>query len=175
MRERNCWANEQCSKRECLEISGIPDSISQSALESKVCEIFPESNTDIDLVNIEACHRLKSNHWHKKVIVKLAKRKDASKIRRGKKELKTTDLSHKDFPPNTIVFIDETLSSYYRFLRSESKKLWSKKFIVPFNVSNGSIEIKESENSRAILVSHNDLVKHFNIDVPSFDGNEEEF
>ena len=133
-------------------------------------------DADIDPVDIEACHRLKSNPWPKKVIVKLAKRKDASKILRGKKKLKTTGLSQKSFPPNTIIFINKSLCSYYRFLWSEYKTLWSKKSIVSFWVSNWSIRIKESENFPAILVSHiNNLVKRFNIDVPSRDGNEEEF
>ena len=64
---------------------------------------------------MSTCHRLKSNYWPKKVIVKLARGKDASKILRGKKKLKTTDLSQKGFPPNIIVFIKESLCSYYRF------------------------------------------------------------
>ena len=78
-----------------------------------------ECSADIDSVNIEACHCLKLNHWSKNVIVKLARRKDASKILRGKKKSKTADLSQKGFPPNTIVFINESLRSYYRFLWSE--------------------------------------------------------
>ena len=130
--ERKCWANEQYSRRECLEILGIPDSISYNDLESKLCDIFREYDADIDPFNIEACHRLKSNHWPKKVIVILAKSKDALKILRGKKKLKTTELCQKGFPPNTIVFINESLCSYYRFLWSECKKFWSKKFIVSF-------------------------------------------
>ena len=91
--ETKCWADAQYSRRQCLEISGIPDSISHNDLESKVRDIFRECDADIDPVNIEACHRLKSNHWSKKVIVKLARRKNASKMLRGKKKLKTTDLS----------------------------------------------------------------------------------
>ena len=174
--ERKRWANEQYSRRECLEISGIPDIISQNDLESKVCDIFRECDVDIDPVNIEACIRLKLNHWPKKVIVKLARRKDASKILEEKKKLKTNDLSQRGFPPNTIVFINESLCSYYRFLSSECKKLWPKKSIVSFCISNGSIRIQENESFPAILVSHiNDLAKRFNIDVPSRDGNEEEF
>ena len=102
----------------------IPDGISQNDLESKVCDIFLECNADIDLVNIEAYHRLKSYHWPKKVIVKLVKRKDASKILRGKKKLKSKDLSQKGFPPNIIAFINESLCSYYRYLWSKCKKLW---------------------------------------------------
>ena len=142
--ERKSWANEQYSRRECLDISSILDGISQNDLECEVCDIFRECDADIDPVNIEACHRPKSNHWPKKVIAKLARRKDALKILRGKKKLKTTDLSPKGFSPNTIVFINENLCSYYRFLWLQCKILWSKKFIVSFWVLNVSIRIKES-------------------------------
>ena len=90
-------------------ILGIPDSISQNDLESKASDIFRECDADIDPVNIEVCHRLKSNHWPKKVILKLARRKHPLKILRGKKKLKTTDLSQIDFETNTIVFINQLL------------------------------------------------------------------
>ena len=33
--ERQCWANAQYCRRECLEIAGIPTSISQQSLEEK--------------------------------------------------------------------------------------------------------------------------------------------
>ena len=32
--ERQCWANAQYSRRECVEISGIPKSVEDNALES---------------------------------------------------------------------------------------------------------------------------------------------
>ena len=34
--ERKPWANEQCSRRECLEISAIPESVTDNALEDKI-------------------------------------------------------------------------------------------------------------------------------------------
>ena len=34
--ERQCWANEQYSRRECLEISGVPESVSVNDPEVKV-------------------------------------------------------------------------------------------------------------------------------------------
>ena len=34
--ERRCYAYEQYSRRECLEISGIPASVAENVLESKV-------------------------------------------------------------------------------------------------------------------------------------------
>ena len=34
--ERQCWENAQCSRRECLEVAGIPRDVSDENLESKV-------------------------------------------------------------------------------------------------------------------------------------------
>ena len=39
--ERRCYANKQYSRRECLEISGIPASVADKDLESNVLEILP--------------------------------------------------------------------------------------------------------------------------------------
>ena len=38
--ERQCWVNEQYSRRECLEISGIPESAAVKDLEGKVLKLF---------------------------------------------------------------------------------------------------------------------------------------
>ena len=47
--ERRCYANEQYSRRECLEISGIPASVADKDLESKVLDILEEIDVPIDL------------------------------------------------------------------------------------------------------------------------------
>ena len=38
--EQHCWENSEYSRRECLEIAGIPTSIPQQNLEEKVCQMF---------------------------------------------------------------------------------------------------------------------------------------
>ena len=38
--ERQCWANAQYSRRKCLEVMGIPDSVQNNELEDKVLNIF---------------------------------------------------------------------------------------------------------------------------------------
>ena len=72
--ERRCYANEQYSRRECLEISGIPASVADKDLESKVLEILEEIDVPIDPTLVEDCHRLPSKGSSKKVIVKLNRR-----------------------------------------------------------------------------------------------------
>ena len=38
--ERQCWANAQYSRRECIEVVGIPNSINNNELEDKVLTVF---------------------------------------------------------------------------------------------------------------------------------------
>ena len=38
--ERQCWANAQYSRRENLEIAGLPKSLTNDEAEKKVCQIF---------------------------------------------------------------------------------------------------------------------------------------
>ena len=69
--ERQCWENAQYTRRECLEISGIPTTVEQSNLEDKVLSIFEKIGCNVAKENIEACHRVGK---HKNVIVKFSKR-----------------------------------------------------------------------------------------------------
>ena len=88
--ERKCLENEQYSRRECIEISGIPQSIEQIDLERTVLNVFDKIDAPVDPQNIEACHRLKSddNGRSNKVIVKFNNRKDMVRVRNKKKSLK---------------------------------------------------------------------------------------
>ena len=57
--ERKCYENEQFSRKECLEISGILVSITDNTLEETVLNLFSKFNAPVDLSNVEDCHRLK--------------------------------------------------------------------------------------------------------------------
>ena len=54
--ERQCWANEKCSRRECLEIYGVSESVSDKDLEGKVLNLFQKIDIEVHPDNIEACH-----------------------------------------------------------------------------------------------------------------------
>ena len=84
--ERQCWANNQYSRRECLGISGIPENTESKDLENLTLHIFGKINVSVDLDNVEDCHWVKTQR-SKKVIIKLSRRKDANKIRSEKKKL----------------------------------------------------------------------------------------
>ena len=89
--ERKYWANEQYSTKECLEISGIPESVRDNALEDKIQGVLRGIDAEVDSENIESCHRLKGRGSKGRVILKLFNRKDAEKIKLNKKTLKNID------------------------------------------------------------------------------------
>ena len=55
--ERQCWANAQYSRRECLEVVGIPSSVKIKDLQGKVCSVFNRIGVPVNPDDIEACHR----------------------------------------------------------------------------------------------------------------------
>ena len=138
--ERQCWSNAQYSRRETLEISGIPENTDDGELEGKVLTVLSKLDVNMDPANAETCHWVKSNKG-KKAILKFSRRKDSDEIRRVK--LKITDLE--PIGITTPVYINDSLCFYYKNLWSKCKKLWTNKFIFGYWVSNGSIKIRISE------------------------------
>ena len=91
--ERQTWATAQYSRRECLEIVGVPRSVPDNEIETKVCGIFQKIGCEITSDNIEACHRLKNKD---RVIIKFSRRKDCQHVLSVKKDLKNLDLTDLD-------------------------------------------------------------------------------
>ena len=83
--EPQCWANAQYSRRECLDVIGIPSKVGADILEEKVLSIFRKLGCDIPPERIEASHRISKKS--STVIVKFTKRKDCQQIWSFKKDL----------------------------------------------------------------------------------------
>ena len=158
--ERECWANAQYSRRECLEMVGIPASVSHDCLEDKVLEIFDSMGCRVQKENIEACHRMgKKND---RTIVKFSKRKDCQQILSVKKDLKNLSMEDLNLPADTKIFVNQSLCPYYRILWSKSKKLHSLGKIFNFYISNSAIRIKINESSQPLSITHSsDFDKYF--------------
>ena len=80
--ERQCWANAQYSRRECLEVVGIPSSVKIKDLEGKLSSVFSRIGVAVNPDDIEACHRLYND---KKTIVKFSKRRLYQQVLREKR------------------------------------------------------------------------------------------
>ena len=83
--KRQCWANAQYSRREYVEVTGIPKTVESKDLEHTICKVFNSIAFDIGEDRIEACHRLSKSD---RTIVKFSRRKDCQHLMRIKKGLK---------------------------------------------------------------------------------------
>ena len=119
--ERQCWSNSQYSRRECLEITGIPDKTDQKDLENTALNIFRKLDVEIDSSSIEDCHWLRSK-GPKNAIIKFSKQKDANRICHCKKNLKGMDLTLTSLGISSPVFINDSLCQYYKMLWRKCKK-----------------------------------------------------
>ena len=131
--KKRYYANEQYSRRECLETSSIPASVADKDL-----EILEETDVPIDPTLVEECHCWPSKVSPKKVIVKLNCRKDIHRILLNRNKLKNLKPESVHLQGETKVLINESLCLYFKKLWSKYKKLWSAGHISAFWVRNGS-------------------------------------
>ena len=157
--ERQCWANAQYSRRECLEVAGIPRDVSNENLESKVLEVFSKVVCEILSRDIEKYHRLANND---RVIVKFLRRKDCDQVLSVKRDLRKIKLEDIGWRGSNYIFINPSLCPYYRMLWSKSKRLLDLGKINNFYVSSGKIKIRIQESSKSLSVTHvEDFKKYF--------------
>ena len=62
LRERVTSLEHQCSRRECLELTSIPETSDNNTLESIVFEISEKLEVKVDLSNAEDCHWISSKN-----------------------------------------------------------------------------------------------------------------
>ena len=148
--ERQCSANAQYSRKETLEIVELPESITNSKVEKGVlCQVFQRTSTSIKKI------------WRLTIGLRI-RRKLVLKVPKDKTVLQKLNVMNLDLPEGYRIFVNQILCSYYRFLRTTSKKLHDKDTIFGWYVSNWSIKIKLQENSPPIYISNmEDIKKHF--------------
>ena len=118
-----CWANAQDSRREYLDIGGIPREVSGEVLEETVLNIFDKIGCRISPDHIESCHRISKKS--DTVIVKFSQRKDCQQVWQVKKDQNKLKLEDFDLTGNNKLFINRSLCPYYKVLWSKSKKLYN--------------------------------------------------
>ena len=157
--ERQCWAKAQYSRRECLEITGIPSSVSDKDLEEVVCKAITKAGVDINADDIEDCHRVGNKG---QTIIKFDKRKVSRQVLSVRKDLNKVNMCDIDLTGQRTLYVSQSLCPYYRMLWSKTKTLFQKGKIDSLYVSNGNIKIRLQENVRPITISHtHDFIKYF--------------
>ena len=135
--ERGLHSQEQYSRRESLEVVGIPSSVDDKNLQSTVCSIFGK----IDVVccdsnDIEDCHRIKGD----RTIINFSSQRKSSQVLNKKKKLKNLDTGKYGFNDGSRIYINESLCPYYRGLWGKCKGFWQDKVIASFYTINGKLK-----------------------------------
>ena len=122
--ERQCWANAHYSRRECLEITDIPSSVSDKDLEEVVRKAIAKAGVDINSDDIEDCHRVGNKG---QTIIKFGKRKVSRQVLSVRKDLNKVKMSDIDLTEQSTLYVNQSLCPYYRMLWSKTYgELWTR-------------------------------------------------
>ena len=158
--QRQSWANDRYSRKECVEVVGIPRQLDDKHLEAKVLSIFQKVGWTIASEFIDDCHHVGKNN--DQVIVKFTRRKDCKQVLQVKKDLKNLTVDDFDLSQGTKKIVNQSLCPYYRILWSKAKRLQSMGKMNNFFVSGGTVKVKIDENSKPLAITHlDDLAINF--------------
>ena len=169
--ERQHHKLEQYTRRECLNFSGIPNSVAPKDLENFILRLLQKIGINIDKSRIVACHRLGKTD---RTIVMFLKRKDAENVYLNQKKLKDVDISclldmqgrngmttgsqnnwrEGGLSRKRKKILSQNLCSYYRYLYGLVKEKHAEGLIFYFLVFNGTIHMRELQDSRVINITH---------------------
>ena len=148
--------DEQYNCRNCVEFSGIPDTINDDNLEDTIIEACKDINIDVSETDIEACHTLpvrrNATNASKRVIVKFVNRKDAESIMSKKFTLSSTDFSRLNI--NNKVYVNPSLCPYYRYLWGRCKDLQRRKMMHHVFCLGSVVAIKLTDQSLPLKIYH---------------------
>ena len=134
-------------------ISGIPDSVQDSELESTVTSILSDIDVNVESREVEECHRIgKSNNGSKKTIIRFVNRKYCKKALLNRKQLERIDLRKHHLVSGTRIFINENLTVKNEHLAFNCRQLKKRSYIFSTFTKNGIVYAKQNENSRPVAI-----------------------
>ena len=119
--EISCNKLEQYTRRNNIEIQGIPLRIPDEKLEEKVIDVFGAINIAITKNDVEDCHRLGKSS--ESTIVRFVNRKHCNAILSKKFETSKIDKSKLGFESNVKLYVSEILTPYNQHLAWKCREL----------------------------------------------------
>ena len=158
--ERSHVNSLQYNRRESVEISGVPEAVSDGNLETYCLDVLEEIGCgEIDKMDVHACHRLKNR---KNTIIRFVNRKHANLALHNKKKLKSIDRTKYKLPTESKgLFINESLCRPMQFLAFKVRKAFSAKKINSWNLWKGKLSLKINEKTS--VISHIDDLIELNL------------
>ena len=156
-----CSDMEQYSRRECVEIQGIP--VSEHEDTNKiVIQVGDLMGIEIKEDDISVSHRLPTSSKYKgkktipSIIAKFVRRDVKERYFKGRKQLKDHTTCDLGLSPERRIFINESLTVRNKTLFNESMKAKKDLNISYIWTSNGRIYLRKSQDSPVIPVNNKD-------------------
>ena len=160
---------EQYGRRNNLEITGIPNSVPQKDLESKVVNILSAIGDNVSKDDFEDCHRIgKSCDNSKKTIVRFTNRKIVKDALYKRKQLKNIDKAALEMQNDAMLFLNENLSEENNKIAFLCRKLKREGVITNTYTANGIVRLScvSIKNGRIQKVPH---ISYLFENFPDFD------
>ena len=153
LNDQECYISsiDQCSRRNNIEIQGIPKTVKDEELENKVIDIFSALNINITSKDVEDCHRLGKDG--KNIIVRLVNRKHCYQALNRKMDLRKIDNSSLAFHPDVKLYLSENLTPCNHYLGWKCRELKRASLIHSSWSSRGVIKLRQTMNERPIKIT----------------------
>ena len=93
----------------CLEITGIPSSVSDEDFEEVVCKLITKAEVDINADDIKYCHRVGKKG---QIIIKFGKGKVSRQVLSVRKDLNKVKMSAIDLTGQSTLYINQSLCPF---------------------------------------------------------------
>ena len=149
------------SRRENIEIFGVPDNINQRDLEPTVVDILNSIGVNISSYDIAGCHRLKRERYAKSsnVIVRFTNRKDAYNAIKYSYRLMNNNCSEE---MGNNLFIRENLCPYYKSIFKKCYALYKTNKVNDVYTKNGKVFLQINANEKSNYISSFDILEQIN-------------
>ena len=163
--EKEHNALEQYGRRNNIEITGIPNSVSDENLEKEVVDILKEIDVVVSVNDIEACHRVgPPKNDSKKTIVRFVNRKHAKKALTNRKNLRNMTSTKK-------LFINENLTVRNNKISYLSRKLKRSVHVAKAYTKDGITYVSDPDINRGKVIKIYHVKELFNL-FPDYDFGE---
>lgn len=155
---------ELYSRRNCLEIQGIPEQPQEDVLDI-VQKVGRAVNMEISSSMIDACHRLgkpgdTSRKGPRGIIVKFVRRLDKEELMKMKRQKKDLSTRHLNLPTDSSIYLNESLTPSRRRLYALARQVKKEKDYKYVWHRGGKIFLRKEDNGPVLHVcSQADLSK----------------
>ena len=152
--EKEHYELRKYSRRNNVEILGLPNIFTSDRLTEKVVELCKDLGVMIQAGDIEACHRLfqkeSNNQLPKRTIVRFVNRRFAEDLLSKRNISSTLDLNKLGFPRGTQIYFNANLCGYNKELLGMYKELKKSGRINYLWETPGNIKIRRNSGTAVI-------------------------